>query len=371
MRLFIALALTTIAVLTAPAVTAQDRVRLPPPPKELTPEERAQFVEATDRFRRWELPPLRHRDNTALGWIDNRRMLWTVRELPSGWKAADDERSKVVVVDVETGEVAETRYRGDLVCISPQRIVLHDDPRPYYTWLRSEGDKLEHRRRFAAGSFGDDLQAIEWVRGAYRSLLDCGLRPLLAYPGASYLEIPLLAEHGSLTVSLPAPGEVRYVRLVSQSGKELAKRVLLDDDGSPAELQFIEWAGLYYWPSASGRERSLVLVDPKGRFTDRRTPSLLYEWSRANVGSGVPVAVGPGVIWTFRTREGYFAKQGVYFETADRMLRIEAGMPLFVHVSPNGCRVFYRRLDVTRWRQVGNPRYETNVVQDLCEERAR
>jgi hypothetical protein len=161
------------------------------------------------------------------------------------------------------------------------------------------------------------------------------------------------------------------VRLVSQSGKELAKRVLLDGDGSPAELQFIEWAGLYYWPSASNRERSLVLVDPKGRFTDRRTPSLLYEWSRANVGSGVPVAVGPGVIWTFRTREGYFAKQGVYFETADRMLRIEAGMPLFVHVSPNGCRVFYRRLDVTRWRQVGNPRYETNVVQDLCEERAR
>lgn len=81
------------------------------------------------------MPPLWSEQDGVIGFIDDKRLLLSVRELPAGWKAENGELSKIVIVDTDTGEVKETGYGGALLCVSPQRIIVRNYPTPFVGYV--------------------------------------------------------------------------------------------------------------------------------------------------------------------------------------------------------------------------------------------
>ena len=60
-------------------------------------------------------------------WLDNWTLIATVWRLHE-WEAADGELPKVILMDADTGKIKETRYRGSIVCVTPERLVIAESP---------------------------------------------------------------------------------------------------------------------------------------------------------------------------------------------------------------------------------------------------
>ena len=97
-RVFNACALTLAALtLGACAPVGESRQRQSSLPTDDTDQEHAQFIEALDKFPKLWMPELiRATPLSEMRWLDNRRMVLSVRELP-GWKAQPAEPSRTAV----------------------------------------------------------------------------------------------------------------------------------------------------------------------------------------------------------------------------------------------------------------------------------
>lgn len=81
----------------------------------LTPEEKALFVEASDRFKKYEIP--KNIVSTSAFWLDNDHLVMSSRKYP-GWEAKPEEMSRVIVYNIHTADIIDSGYRGILRCIN-------------------------------------------------------------------------------------------------------------------------------------------------------------------------------------------------------------------------------------------------------------
>lgn len=115
------LVLAWVLILSCGTTTASD----------VLPDLRTLFVEAEGEVKlttvhNMPVRPLQSR----IYWVDNHRIIYAVRQF-KGWLAQKDERSKIVIFDVDSGAAEETPYRGDIACFGEEgQILVHDYPVP-------------------------------------------------------------------------------------------------------------------------------------------------------------------------------------------------------------------------------------------------
>ncbi|MFS0756044.1 hypothetical protein ABC383_15280 [Noviherbaspirillum sp. 1P10PC] len=122
----------------------------------IPPELQALFEEAEGTFPIKTLHGMPEAQNIGVYWLDNHRAIYTVRKLP-GWEARSDERSKIIIYDVDAGTYEETSYRGDLKCLGTERQVLVQDYALPYSFTIQPGDTKEDTRYFLSGTLGQPL----------------------------------------------------------------------------------------------------------------------------------------------------------------------------------------------------------------------
>jgi hypothetical protein len=71
----------------------------------LTPEEKALFVEASDRFKKYEIP--KSIVSTSVFWLDNDHLVMSTRKYPS-WEARPEEMSRVISYNITNGEITDS-----------------------------------------------------------------------------------------------------------------------------------------------------------------------------------------------------------------------------------------------------------------------
>src|SRR6185369_882677 len=117
------------------------------PEKQLSNVEKAAFDEAEGLFPRKVLPKTPPSHGERIFWLDDTRAIFSSRSL-GDWKAATDELSKIVILDTETAKVEETRYRGELMCLNPEKMLVREYPAPWESYLRRGDERGEAKRHY-------------------------------------------------------------------------------------------------------------------------------------------------------------------------------------------------------------------------------
>jgi hypothetical protein len=125
----------------------------------LTPEEKALFVEAIDRFKKYEIP--KNIEINASFWLDNERLVFSSRKYP-GWEAKPDEMSRVISYNVKTGEITDSGYRGVVICINHLGDILLAQSE------KESGRAVTYKEyRWLAGKWGQALEPIKYFAHSF------------------------------------------------------------------------------------------------------------------------------------------------------------------------------------------------------------
>jgi hypothetical protein len=354
---------TQIAVMLSCAVVSLAACSAPGaasgvPAIEFTPDERDKFTDLAGRVHVKALP------KAWVGarpfWIDDRRVIFEVIELPNGWTRTNGELGKIILMDTTTGAIEETKYRGILSCYADHRIVVNQQA-------------LGHAD-YKSARFGDDLESTpDLNRHESLSGIDCR---------------PVHRENGFDTVELePGDGRIRVGTYDVSEGRSRIPIFFEDEtgrvkkerftplDGRPAgvRFQFLPWSHEYFQQGAYGMGKPIAgsIAKADGDFRLLVPPTFLAQLASDNQGSGAPVASKPGMLWTFRTQAGFWPKQGLYFESPVGLVRVDDHAILTTPaVSPDGCKLLYGRtrgdVAIVRVDEI-RPKYELALL-NICNE---
>lgn len=326
-------------------------------PEEITPEDRAQFTEALDKYPRKELPRVKWTP-TVYAWIDNTHVALSVRETPDGWKAKDGELARIIVIDTDTNTISDSPYHGELMCFSYVlgRVVVRQ-PLDGQSMLNHRKDDI-----FLAGKWGQALQPLEWKNGDFLAQWSCERLPYVTKLNSNtdVADRKLLPGHGTLRYpngrSLAAsPTNHPVTEWLDDSGKVIGQwnyqdaSIPLND-----RFYFLPWERAY-WNSATNTS---ALYRNEGTLEWITHPQLLLGWKRNNVGDSGGWRVRPGTLWDFVGKVGYWRRQGLYLQADTGLIRVDDGqwsIPDTLSVSPNGCRIVGHRIarDPTRTAKPG------------------
>ena len=125
----------------------------------ITWQERKYVTDALDAFsKRWVLKDLTM--VTGPRWLDDHHIAVSTRSYP-GWVAKDYEPPRIILINIDTGELTDSGYRGDLLCLNHRGdLMISLDPKP--TGLKKIRDQLT----WLIGTWGEPLQETKW-RGDY------------------------------------------------------------------------------------------------------------------------------------------------------------------------------------------------------------
>ena len=335
--------------------------------KEFTPAERKYFTEALDRYKKYEL----HGDfniRSNIAWLDNDHIVFSARKLP-GWEAVGEEHSRIIAMNVVTGEYKDTGYRGRLMCLNHLGDVM----------IRQGGNEIivnssSVRYEWLIGKWGEALTSVPRPENSRIPPYLCRFSPygdqIYTTPKDKLTEgmhrkLPLLSEHGYLRETVEYSGEkatypVYYVN-TDGSIRRVTDKIPLYSD-----FHFYPWLNAYY-------ERSPLVYGPRvfytsGEFRAIPIPKLLKYWS---VNSPPISAAGAltkaGTLWDVHQSRGIWKKQGLYLDSPKGLLRIEEGSGVRSITSPDGCRIVDSILRGDPYKTF--PQIYTWLVIDICMEK--
>jgi hypothetical protein len=332
----------------------------------LTPEEKARFVEASDRFKKVEIP--KNIEVNASYWLDNERMVFSSRKYP-GWEAKPNEMSRVITYNVNTGEIIDSGYRGRVKCLNH----LGDMLLAQSEKESGGGTRLKEYRWFN-GKWGQSLEPIEYAEYSYITNHLCSLipegDPIFAIPPEKQPPgfanvMPLLPEHGALetTVIRNNQGQIEdQLHLIKPDGKRL---LIGNRRLNEFYFTYLPWNETYLETVVTPRIPRLI--SPSGEVSSPILPVLLQVWGMTIGGYATSYVTRVGMLWGVQLWGHYWRKQGIFLQTNEGLLRIEVGRhrgPIMI--SPNGCMV---NVDVVRGDfSRAAPRSQISVVINVCEE---
>lgn len=304
-----------------------------------TPAEKARFTEATDRFKKYEIP--KNIEINSVNWLDNEHLVFSSRKYP-GWQAKPDEMSRVITYNVKTGAIADSGYRGVAMCLNHlgDLLLAQSDKES-----RPEVRLMEYK--WVAGKWGQTLEPIDRPRYSMIANHLCQFLPegdpIFAVPpekqppGFSKV-MPLLPEHGVLetTVIRNKHGEIQdQLHLIKPNGE----RLLISNLGlNHYHFNYLPWKEAYLETEVTPGIPRLFL--PSGEVGSPIIPTLFKAWHRSIDGRAASYASRVGMLWGVQQHGYYWRKQGIFLQTNERLLRIEAGRHSGpIEISPDGCMV--------------------------------
>lgn len=313
----------------------------------ILPELQALFEEAVDTFPIMTLHGMPQPRMRGISWVDNHRVVYTVRKLPD-WEARSDERSKIIIYDIDAQTYEETPYRGDLWCLGlGGQILVQDYALPYFFSIQP-GDTAEDTRHFLSGTLGQPLTRIERTPEIRQvDPFSCRFYNNADHNfGKGHMLRPLRPGDGVLD---EAPGG--DIRLVSPEGN--TKWVLKIDQSCnflPGPV-YLPWINRYYirstWlggkPGCSHANRNTWLFSADQIRIQIQTltmPRLLDELQKPVHGLGSQSTIywaKPGMFFSVRYSIGL---NGLYWvdEKAGKLKRVLKQPWDLDQISPNGCR---------------------------------
>ncbi len=324
-------------------------------PEKITPEDRAQFTEALDRYPRKELPHVKW-SQTIYAWIDSTHVALSVRETPDGWKAKDGELARIIIIDTDTNTITDSPYRGELMCFSYVlgKVVVRQ-PLDGQSMLNHRKDDI-----FLTGTWGQVLHPLEWKNGDFLAQWSCERLPYVTKLNADtdVADLKLLPGHGTLRYPhgwglIPRPPNRPMTEWLDENGQLLGKWLHVEAD-TPIRFYYLPWENAYW----DGTTRTSRLYRAKGEIEFIPLPQLLLWWRNNLVGGSGGWRVWPGTIWSFVGNVDYWHYQGLYLQADMGLVRVDDGqwsIPDTLSVSPDGCRIVASRdaRDPTRNRKPG------------------
>jgi hypothetical protein len=324
--------------------------RMPTSTLPIPPELQALFVEAEGEFPLKTLHGMPQPLLIGIYWVDNHRLIYTVRKL-GDWEARDDERSKIIIYDVDTGKIEETPYRGNLWCLGTDgQILIQDYALPDVAHVQP-GDTRDDTQYFLSGTLGQPLTRFK--RPKEHGMLDSfSCQFYASYDnnfGRNHYLRRLRPVDGVLDVANYSAADSK-VRLLDPDGKE---RWSIDTDkfcnrfGSPI---YLPWAKRYFVASAFGNivpgcpnaNKNSWLFSPSGIET-KPLPKLVEEARKYPNGlaqDGMTYWARPGMFVLIQLSAGVL--DGLYWvdEKAGKLKRVLKKPRGLDYLSPNGCRNF-------------------------------
>ncbi len=329
------------------------------------------YTDAMTRYPRKLMPHFEPSVENQSAWLDERHVLLSARVLP-GWSAAEEDLSRIVVLDTETGAFEDTAYRGELLCYTPERMVI----RAHWWVGGSPTDEKNRGNHFAAGKFGGELSPFTWPKGHFLSKATCE-----HYPYVTRLSDELIFSDEPLRPGNPIIRMRRYFGdeqldtrgywLIDAQGREL-NYIRSDQGSSPlsGRTTYLPWLDAHIASEAYPRVTQIIGRD--GQVTVYRAPRFLIDWAARFIGTGVGFMTRGGMVWEMRPKTGFFKLQGLYLQRPDgKVLRIDDGYALdWKSVSPSGCKMLIGRWegDTSHLISAQERGARTNhIVIDICE----
>lgn len=322
------------------------------------------FVDALNRFKKYVIPESLKRDSTY--WLDNDRIAFSSREYP-GWKAKPDELSRIISYNIVTGEIADSGYRGRLLCLNHRGELLVGQPD------KGSGETLKLKDfHWLSGKWGQPLRSIDYLENPDFASYHCGFIP---YGDPIYRDPPetLKPEAAKITPLMPEHGAIKET-VVRVNGQLQDAVFLIKPSGEsvhisnrrPNHFQFIfqPWDESYFEVNTAPVEPRVFY--PSGKIGSHPVPLLFLEWKKTLYASVAPFPSRKGIVWSIQQNRREWRKQGIYLQTAEALLRIEDGYPMsFLKTSPDGCRIHSSGIRGDFYALHNQP---FNVVIDLCME---
>lgn len=340
-RQFMALTVTLCLILWTNSVCAASSF-------DTRPDLRALFVEAPDEVRVktiHNMPP--HPRDKKIYWLDNHRLIYTVRQI-NDWQAKKEERSKIIIFDVDTGKVEETPYRGDLKCFGPEgQMLVQDYPVPLPAYLLP-GDTKQDAQVYLSGNLGDTLTRFkrDMEHGGVLDPYACQFYNNHEHGfGPDYMLIRLRRSDGNQYISpLAHPDSKLY--MVSPEGINLWS---IEDDKLCTHRggRYLPWLNRYFFgvswgnvaPGCMDLNKNSLLFSTQG-VELKPLPKLIQEIRRPGRhvgGYGAAYWARPGMYVTVQFSDGF---DGLYWQDEKsgqlkRVLKNSWGLDI---LSPDGCR---------------------------------
>lgn len=350
---------------------------------DFTDAERALFVDAPRMF---PIKKLGNYDPSNPAWFDEDRLIFSTGKTADGWrtrpKGSKDapEPPKIVLLNVRTGVLEVTQYRGIMQCYADGNLVLtaHPDAQP------DNGDSTPrpHRQgsKYWYGRFGEKLQRVPdeilvpgfspvsclpfWFESAQGERIETGVK---RGPDVRYRYVPLRHEDGVLKIP---------------QGKYITNSPLIiyrDTHGQETEIRSkaeIATAGMRYMPYT---QQYLIGENHSGIFA-----RFLLRKGELTPAPQSPLPI-PGYYYTDLVRGGvvhahmsdpaYWRRQGIYWVHNGKTYRLDdQNIVAVAGASVNGCRYAYSRSPGYAWDpgSSNNPSYNPDIVElvtiNLCTE---
>jgi hypothetical protein len=324
------------------ALTCTAQARITAADLVIPPELQALFVEAEGEFSVKTLANMPRPSPANFYWVDNHRVIYTVRSF-NGWEARKDERSKIIIYDVDSGMAEETPYRGNLRCLGTDgQILVQDYALPSVDYLQP-GDTEDDQGYFLSGRLGQELTRFK--RPKEHGMLDyfsCRFYSNAAPEfGKGHLLTPLRPEDGSLDEAPDA-----HIRLVSTEGKtrwEVKTHSFCNPFLRPV---YLPWLNRYFtsaaWSSSmlgctAMRENSWLFSNSE--IEVRPLPALIHELKKYGRlgGDGATYWAKPGMFVYAHASRGL---NGLYWDdpVSGKLKRVLSKPWGLDDLSPDGCR---------------------------------
>lgn len=329
-----------------------------------TPSENSMFVEALDKFKKYDIP------EGLIGggsyWLDNDRLVFSSRRYP-GWKAGADEPSRINSYNVITGEIADSGYRGRVFCLNHLGDVLIAQSD------RGNGDtvKLEDYQ-WLAGKWGTPLKRIDYLENSTFAPYHCGFIP---YGDPIYRDPPekLKPDAAKVTPLMPQHGVIKET-VVNVNGQLQDRVLLIKPNGESIQIAnrrpnhfhftYQPWDDTYF--EVNTAQVGPRTFFPSGEVVSHPMPELFLEWKKTLYASVAPFPSRAGIVWGIQQGRRSWRKQGIYLQSKNTLLRIEDGYSSsFLKSSPNGCRIHAAGVRGDPYSDHAKP---FDIVIDLCTE---
>ena len=333
---------------------------------EITPREHKYFIDAFDKFpKRWVMQGFSI--DSSPRWLDDKHLAFSTRSTP-GWVANINEPPRIVSINVDTGEMTDSGYRGKLECLNHKaEMMVSLDANPI------SSTKVMDEVSWHSGTWGEPLQPtqspyMQFIPKYLCKFFNIG-KPteisstIQTVPTGGHRIFPLLPQHGFLKEDLTFESEFILLRVKLQKANGSVSRILTSFP-DPDNFEYQPWRESYFFSKRA--TASPITIYPSGEVVFSELPKLIKYWAHYRYVKAQAYDTKSGMLWATLSETKKWAKHGLYLETKNELLRIEdGGIGLETVISPNGCRVltYVERGDITAIKRTGQ---KGHMVIDLC-----
>lgn len=349
---------------------------------DFTDAERALFVDAPRMF---PIKMLGNYDPSNPAWFDEKRLIFSTGKTADGWrtrpKGSKDapEPPKIVLLNVRTGTLEVTQYRGILQCYADGNLVLtaHPDAQP------DNGDSTPrpHRQgsKYWYGRFGEKLQRMPDAAGI-PSFSPVSCLPIW-FESATGERLEQGERRGKdiryTYTALRAADGVFKETSAKYAGKDISPFTYADSQGvsHPVSTSVDLWPNaIRYMPYLKQYEiwayHARYLLSKDGKLKPSPKPPVPI------IGNTQTDFARDGTIWAHGSVAEQWQRQGIYFERGGKVYRLDDHyIVASAGISTDGCHYAYSRSEGNPWRELSstNPLNHPDIVElvtiNLCRKR--